>query len=75
MSPKGKLVSLKAARSRNGSITVSGHAPAGDIQVVGFQAKSPACYRASWQMPGPAPYRQATTRVANTKVAVDYAAV
>src|ERR1039457_4021944 len=32
-----------------------------------FQAKSPACYRASWQMPGPAPYRQATTRVANTK--------
>src|ERR1022692_490888 len=40
-----------------------------------FQAKSPACYRVSWQMPGPAPYRQATTRVASTKVTVDYATV
>ena len=29
----------------------------------------------NWQMPGPAPYRQATTRVANTKVTVDYATV
>jgi hypothetical protein len=37
VSPKGKLVSLGVSRSRNGSITVSGHAPAGDIQVVGFE--------------------------------------
>ena len=40
-----------------------------------FQTAPPACYRASWQMPGPAPYRQATTRVANTKNTVDYATV
>ena len=37
VSPKGKLVSLGISRSRNGSITVRGHAPAGDIQVVGFE--------------------------------------
>ena len=37
VSPKGKLVSLGVSRSRNGSITVSGHAPAGDIQVVGVE--------------------------------------
>jgi hypothetical protein len=37
VSPKGKLVSLGISRSRSGSITVRGHAPAGDIQVVGFE--------------------------------------
>ena len=37
VSPKGKLVSLGVSRSRDGSVTVSGHAPAGDIQVVGFE--------------------------------------
>ncbi len=30
-------------------------------------------YRVCWQMPGPAPCRQATMRVANTKVTVDCA--
>ena len=37
VSPKGKLISLGVVRSRNGSITVSGRAPAGDIIVVGVQ--------------------------------------
>jgi hypothetical protein len=37
VSPKGKLVRLGIGRSRNGSITVSGHAPAGDIIVVGVR--------------------------------------
>ena len=37
VSPKGKLVSVGVGRSRDGSITVSGHAPAGDIIVVGVQ--------------------------------------
>jgi hypothetical protein len=26
-----------------------------------FQTKPPACYRASWQLPGPDSHRQATT--------------
>ena len=38
VSPKGKLVSSGVGRSRDGSITVRGHAPAGDIIVVGVQA-------------------------------------
>jgi hypothetical protein len=38
VSPKGKLVGLAIGRSRNGFIRVSGHAPAGDIIVVGIQA-------------------------------------
>jgi hypothetical protein len=37
VSPKGKLVSLGVGRSRNGSITLTGHAPAGDIIVVGVE--------------------------------------
>jgi len=37
LSPKGKLVSLGVGRSRDGSITVRGRAPAGDIIVVGIQ--------------------------------------
>jgi hypothetical protein len=37
VSPKGKLISLGIGRSRNGSITVNGHAPAGDIIVVGVE--------------------------------------
>jgi len=37
VSPKGKLISLGVGKSRNRSITVSGHAPAGDIIVVGIQ--------------------------------------
>jgi hypothetical protein len=37
VSPKGKLVSLKMGRSTSGSISVSGHAPAGDIIVVGIE--------------------------------------
>ena len=37
VSPKGKLISLEIGRSRNGSITVNGHAPAGDIIVVGVK--------------------------------------
>jgi hypothetical protein len=38
VSPIGKLVGTGIGRSRNGSITVSGHAPAGDIIVVGIKA-------------------------------------
>jgi hypothetical protein len=37
VSPKGKLVSLKIGRSSSGSISVRGHAPAGDIIVVGIE--------------------------------------
>lgn len=37
VSPKGKLVGAVIGRSRNGSITASGHAPAGDIIVVGVE--------------------------------------
>jgi hypothetical protein len=28
---------------------------------IGFQTEPPACYRASWQLPGPDLHRQATT--------------
>jgi hypothetical protein len=38
VSPKGKLVGFAIGRSRDGFITVSGRAPAGDIIVVGVEA-------------------------------------
>jgi hypothetical protein len=38
VSPIGKMVGVAIGRSRDGSVTVSGHAPAGDIIVVGFEA-------------------------------------
>jgi hypothetical protein len=37
VSLKGKLVRLEIGRARTGSITVNGHAPAGDIIVVGIE--------------------------------------
>jgi len=30
-----------------------------------YQTKPPACYRASWQLPGPDSHRQATTSLRN----------
>jgi hypothetical protein len=41
VSPIGKLVQLGIRRSPDGSITVQGHAPAGDLIVVGFTADQP----------------------------------
>ncbi|GGL42864.1 hypothetical protein GCM10014719_50240 [Planomonospora parontospora subsp. antibiotica] len=32
-----------------------------------FQTKPPACYRASWQLPGPDFHRQATTSLRTTR--------
>jgi hypothetical protein len=55
VSPKGKLVSLGVSRSRNGSITVSGHAPAGDIQVVGFETAPDGSATVSQVSSPPAP--------------------
>jgi hypothetical protein len=39
-SPRSELVTTQAGRSADGGITVSGHAPAGDIIVVGVMAES-----------------------------------
>jgi hypothetical protein len=44
------------------------------LEATGDGAKPPACCRASWQLPGPAPYRQATTSYEH-KNTVNYATV
>jgi len=40
-----------------------------------FQAKPPACYRASWQLPGPDSHRQATTSLRTRRSTVAYVTV
>jgi len=35
-----------------------------------FQTKPPACYRASWQLPGPDSHRQATTSLTLDQVCI-----
>jgi hypothetical protein len=35
-----------------------------------FQPKPPACYRASWQLPGPDSHRQATTSLSLDQVSI-----
>jgi hypothetical protein len=40
-----------------------------------FQTKPPACYRASWQLPGPDSHRQATTSLRTRRSTVAYVTV
>jgi hypothetical protein len=40
-----------------------------------FQAKPPACYRASWQLPGPDFHRQATTSLQTARNTMAYVSV
>src|ERR1039457_5927708 len=40
-----------------------------------FQEKPPACYRASWQLPGPDSHRQATTSLRTRRSTVAYVTV
>jgi hypothetical protein len=40
-----------------------------------FQAKPPACYRASWQLPGPDFHRQATTSLRTRRNTMNYVTV
>jgi hypothetical protein len=40
-----------------------------------FQAKPPACYRASWQLPGPDFHRQATTSLRTRRNTMAYVTV
>jgi hypothetical protein len=35
-----------------------------------FQTKPPACYRASWQLPGPDSHQQATTSLTLDQVCI-----
>ena len=40
-----------------------------------FQTKPPACYRASWQLPGPDFHRQATTSLRTRRSTMHYVTV
>src|SRR5437764_4996234 len=40
-----------------------------------FQTRPPACYRASWQLPGPDFHRQATTSLRTRRNTTDYLTV
>ena len=40
-----------------------------------FQTEPPACYRASWQLPGPDSHRQATTSLRTTRSTMAYVTV
>jgi hypothetical protein len=40
-----------------------------------FQTEPPACYRASWQLPGPDSHRQATTSLRTARSTMAYVTV
>jgi hypothetical protein len=50
---------LSGAAPLMGDVRQSGSGPGFDP--TRFQTELPACYRASWQLPGPDSHRQATT--------------